>query len=162
MGIHSASRRTHLKNVHCTAANITGLSPGCPEGSCLRSHINRTETEQAFSMITKAGVPSRKIMVGLPLYGRSFQMAQAGCYTEMCKVAISPGTGCVQLIVFSQANSPDPTAVQLKGSVRIRPVTSVTGRSSRFSKPLEMMLNSTSRQWPGIYSCTMVRNTYRT
>ncbi|KAI1108458.1 class 5 chitinase 1 [Nemania sp. NC0429] len=58
--------------------------PGCPDGSCLRSHINRTETQQSFSMITKAGVPSHKIMVGLPLYGRSFQMTQAGCYTELC------------------------------------------------------------------------------
>ncbi|KAI0430580.1 hypothetical protein F5Y09DRAFT_307300 [Xylaria sp. FL1042] len=58
--------------------------PGCPEGSCLRSHINRTETQQSFSMITKAGVPSYKIMVGLPLYGRSFQMTDAGCYTELC------------------------------------------------------------------------------
>ncbi|KAI1123371.1 hypothetical protein F5Y10DRAFT_286254 [Nemania abortiva] len=57
---------------------------GCPDGGCLRSHINRTETEQAFSMITKAGVPSHKIMVGLPLYGRSFHMSQAGCYTELC------------------------------------------------------------------------------
>jgi chitinase len=36
-------------------------------------------------MITKAGVPSNKIMVGLALYGRSFQMSEAGCYTEMCK-----------------------------------------------------------------------------
>ncbi|KAF2965404.1 hypothetical protein GQX73_g8153 [Xylaria multiplex] len=58
--------------------------PGCPEGSCLRSHVNRTETQQSFSMITKAGVPSHKIMVGMPLYGRSFEMSQAGCYTEMC------------------------------------------------------------------------------
>ncbi|KAI1775411.1 hypothetical protein F4818DRAFT_416512 [Hypoxylon cercidicola] len=58
--------------------------PGCPEGSCLRSHVNRTETQQSFSMITKAGVPSHKIMVGLALYGRSFQMSQAGCYSDMC------------------------------------------------------------------------------
>ncbi|KAI0122362.1 class 5 chitinase 1 [Daldinia grandis] len=58
--------------------------PGCPEGGCLRSHINRTEIQQSFSMITKSGVPSRKIMVGLPLYGRSFKMSKAGCYTELC------------------------------------------------------------------------------
>lgn len=60
-------------------------SPGCPAGNCLRSHVNRTETQQAFSMITKAGVPSNKIMVGQALYGRSFEMTEAGCYTEMCK-----------------------------------------------------------------------------
>jgi len=38
----------------------------------------------AFSMITKAGVPTNKIMVGMALYGRSFQMTSAGCYTDMC------------------------------------------------------------------------------
>ncbi|RHZ49309.1 hypothetical protein CDV55_101421 [Aspergillus turcosus] len=58
--------------------------PGCPDGNCLRSQINMTETQQAFSMITKAGVPANMIMVGQPLYGRSFQMTEAGCYTEMC------------------------------------------------------------------------------
>ncbi|KAL1966730.1 hypothetical protein VTN77DRAFT_3927 [Rasamsonia byssochlamydoides] len=58
--------------------------PGCPDGNCLRSQINMTETQQAFSMITKAGVPANMIMVGQPLYGRSFQMSEAGCYTEMC------------------------------------------------------------------------------
>ncbi|QGA18027.1 hypothetical protein EYB26_005705 [Talaromyces marneffei] len=58
--------------------------PGCPDGNCLRSQINLTETEQAFSMITKAGVPANMIMVGMPLYGRSFQMSAAGCYNEMC------------------------------------------------------------------------------
>lgn len=57
-------------------------SPGCPAGNCLRSHINRTETETAFSMITKAGVPINKLMMGSPLYGRSFKMSQAGCYTQ--------------------------------------------------------------------------------
>lgn len=48
-------------------------SPGCPTGNCLRSHINRTETLNSLSMITKAGVPSHKILVGVTSYGRSFQ-----------------------------------------------------------------------------------------
>jgi chitinase len=58
--------------------------PGCPAGNCLRSHVNWTETMSAFSMITKAGVPTNKIAVGMALYGRSFQMTTPGCHTEMC------------------------------------------------------------------------------
>lgn len=59
-------------------------SPGCPTGNCLRSHINITETFTALSMMTKAGMPSNKIAVGITSYGRSFKMAEEGCYTEMC------------------------------------------------------------------------------
>ncbi|KAM0469616.1 hypothetical protein ACHAPX_010395 [Trichoderma viride] len=59
-------------------------SPGCPNGSCLRSHVNVTETHDALVMITKAGVPSNKVAVGVASYGRSFKMAQAGCTGEMC------------------------------------------------------------------------------
>jgi chitinase len=58
--------------------------PGCPTGSCLRSHINLTETENALSMITKAGVPAAKVMVGVASYGRSFQMAVPGCDGPDC------------------------------------------------------------------------------
>ena len=58
---------------------------GCPTGDCLRSHVNLTETNTALSMITKAGVPSSKIIVGLSSYGRSFKMTQAGCTGPMCK-----------------------------------------------------------------------------
>ncbi|KAH7024909.1 uncharacterized protein B0I36DRAFT_387329 [Microdochium trichocladiopsis] len=58
---------------------------GCPDGNCLRSHVNLTETEQALSMITKAGVSPSKIFVGESSYGRSFRMATAGCDGPMCK-----------------------------------------------------------------------------
>ncbi|KAH9204631.1 putative glycosyl hydrolase, family 18 [Leptodontidium sp. 2 PMI_412] len=59
-------------------------SPGCPTGNCLRSHVNLTETTNALSMITKAGVPSNKVVVGVASYGRSFKMAQAGCTGPAC------------------------------------------------------------------------------
>jgi chitinase len=64
-------------------------TPGCPSydqglGNCLRSHVNLTETINSLSMITKAGVPSNMIVVGVSSYGRSFQMSSAGCYTEQC------------------------------------------------------------------------------
>jgi chitinase len=68
--------------------------PGCPAGGCLRSQINMTETQSAFSMITKAGVPANMIMVGQPLYGRSFQMSEAGCYTEECTFT-GPNSGAL-------------------------------------------------------------------
>lgn len=59
-------------------------NPGCDTGNCLRSHINGTETINALSMITKAGVPASKIVTGIASYGRSFQMTTAGCTGPMC------------------------------------------------------------------------------
>lgn len=59
-------------------------SPGCENGNCLRSHVNLTETINALSMITKAGVASNKVVVGVTSYGRSFKMAQAGCTGPEC------------------------------------------------------------------------------
>lgn len=35
-------------------------------------------------MVTKAGVPSSKILVGVSSYGRSFHMAAAGCTGAEC------------------------------------------------------------------------------
>ncbi|OAQ63718.2 chitinase [Pochonia chlamydosporia 170] len=57
---------------------------GCPSGMCLRSGVNLTETINSLVMITKAGVPSNKIVVGVTSYGRSFGMAQADCYGPDC------------------------------------------------------------------------------
>ncbi|KAM0331444.1 hypothetical protein ACHAQA_003120 [Verticillium albo-atrum] len=57
----------------------------CDTGNCLRSQVNLTETRQALAMVTKAGVPGSKIVVGVTSYGRSFQMAQAGCWGPSCK-----------------------------------------------------------------------------
>jgi GH18 family chitinase len=57
---------------------------GCPGGNCLRSHVNITQTIGALSMITKAGMPSSKVVVGVTSYGRSFRMAEAGCTGPDC------------------------------------------------------------------------------
>ncbi|KHN98408.1 Glycoside hydrolase, subgroup, catalytic core [Metarhizium album ARSEF 1941] len=65
--------------------NNKWASSGCPEGNCLRSHVNLTETLLSLSMITKAGAPSNKVAVGITSYGRSFRMAQAGCDGPGCK-----------------------------------------------------------------------------
>lgn len=58
---------------------------GCDTGNCLRSHVNLTETRQALAMITKAGVPGNKVVVGVSSYGRSFAMEQPGCWSPSCK-----------------------------------------------------------------------------
>ncbi|KAK8131380.1 hypothetical protein PG984_007818 [Apiospora sp. TS-2023a] len=57
---------------------------GCANGNCLRSQVNLTETKQSLAMITKAGVPGNKIIVGVTSYGRSYSMAEAGCWGPDC------------------------------------------------------------------------------
>jgi GH18 family chitinase len=59
-------------------------SLGCPEGSCLRSHINMTETMCALSMLTKAGARTNQIMMGISSYGRSFKMSNSKCTGPTC------------------------------------------------------------------------------
>ncbi|KAL3486994.1 hypothetical protein BJX62DRAFT_241481 [Aspergillus germanicus] len=59
-------------------------SPGCATGNCLWSHVNSTETQYGLSMITKAGVPSKQLMVGVSSYGRSFEMTDGSCTGPDC------------------------------------------------------------------------------
>ncbi|KYQ93197.1 speract/scavenger receptor domain-containing protein [Tieghemostelium lacteum] len=54
-------------------------------GGYLKSHVNWTETLQALTMITKAGVPSNKVIMGIGLYGRSFQQVDPSCSGPECK-----------------------------------------------------------------------------
>ncbi|CAK7209595.1 hypothetical protein SCUCBS95973_000493 [Sporothrix curviconia] len=69
---------------------------GCPGGNCLRSHVNLTETKYALAMLTKAGVPTNKITVGVSSYGRSFGMADAGCVGSMCQYTGGYGASTAQ------------------------------------------------------------------
>ncbi|KAJ3494528.1 hypothetical protein NLG97_g4021 [Lecanicillium saksenae] len=38
----------------------------------------------ALVMVTKAGVQSNKVIIGMPLYGHSFKMSQEGCWGANC------------------------------------------------------------------------------
>jgi hypothetical protein len=42
-------------------------------------------TYPGYGTVTKAGVPNNKILVGEASYGRSFRMAQNGCWGPMCE-----------------------------------------------------------------------------
>lgn len=66
-------------------AGNPNAQPGCDDGNCLRSHVNLTETRESLSLITKAGVDSGKVVVGVSSYGRSFRMADASCDGPTCK-----------------------------------------------------------------------------
>lgn len=59
---------------------------------CLRSHVNKTETEYALAMITKAGIPSTKVLPSLALYGRSFEIRDSSCQGSGC-VVVGKGSG---------------------------------------------------------------------
>ena len=58
--------------------------PSCAGGNCLRSHVNKTETYNALAMITKAGVDSTKLVVGVTSYGRGFRMSNPSCSGPFC------------------------------------------------------------------------------
>lgn len=60
------------------------VDPGCPGGNCLRHQVNETEVKDALAMITKAGVPASRIVVGMAMYGRSFKMTKPGCFSANC------------------------------------------------------------------------------
>lgn len=63
----------------------TWAMEGCEAGNCLRSHVNSTETMNAMIMMTKAGVPSHKVVMGVSSYGRSFKMTDATCRGPLCE-----------------------------------------------------------------------------
>jgi GH18 family chitinase len=94
---------------------------GCPSGNCLRSDINITETTYSLSMLTKAGVASNKIMIGVTSYGRSYTMSHAGCTGPMCTYS-GPGIAgeCTQTAGYmtdaeiNKIFATNPTAQRLR------------------------------------------------
>ncbi|KAL4971353.1 glycoside hydrolase superfamily [Aspergillus desertorum] len=62
----------------------TWAQDGCPAGNCLRSHVNLTETVLSLAMITKAGVATKQVVVGVTSYGRGFEMTDSDCTGPMC------------------------------------------------------------------------------
>ena len=46
-------------------------------------------------MVTKAGVSTSKIVVGMGLYGRTFQLAEKGCKGDRC-VFTGPSSGALK------------------------------------------------------------------
>ena len=66
---------------------------GCTGGNCLRSHVDLGETYNALAMITKAGVPSHKITVGIASYGRQFKMTDPNCSHANCTYVGPQGAG---------------------------------------------------------------------
>ncbi|GKZ37253.1 hypothetical protein AbraIFM66950_008710 [Aspergillus brasiliensis] len=97
---------------------------GCPTGNCLRSDVNLTETMGSLAMITKAGVPSNQVVVGVTSYGRSFAMAEAGCYGPECQFLGSADD--------SQA-APGP-CTQTAGYIANAEIEAILANSSRVTK----------------------------
>ena len=76
-------------------------SPNYPYNSCLRSHINKTETEYALAMITKAGIPSTKVVPSLAFYRHSIEIRDLSCHGSKCiivgnKTGIKKGS-CIDM-----------------------------------------------------------------
>jgi GH18 family chitinase len=68
---------------------------GCDGGNCLRSHVGFMETYNTLAMITKAGVPSDKITVGIASYGRQFKMTDPSCTGRTCTF-VGPESGATR------------------------------------------------------------------
>jgi hypothetical protein len=62
-------------------------------GNCLRDHVDLNETKTALAMITKAGVQSDKITVGVSSYGRQFRMTDPSCSGPDCTYVGPDGKG---------------------------------------------------------------------
>lgn len=74
--------------------------------------------------ITKAGVPSNKILVGVTSYGRSFAMAEAGCY----------GPDCTYLGLASDFKATPGLCTQTAGYLANAEISTIIANSSRVTQ----------------------------
>ncbi|GBF66810.1 killer toxin subunits alpha/beta [Trichophyton mentagrophytes] len=56
----------------------------CPKRILSFGSRSFSDDPEALTIITKAGVPSNKVVVSMLSYGRSFKMAETGCHTPDC------------------------------------------------------------------------------
>ncbi|OMH82739.1 Killer toxin subunits alpha/beta [Zancudomyces culisetae] len=77
-------------------------------GPYLKSHVSWSETMNALTMITKSGVPSNKVILGIGSYGRSFIQSDSSCYSSECTFVsgANPGkcTGTSGYLALAEIN----------------------------------------------------------
>ncbi|KAJ2757050.1 hypothetical protein GGI19_000346 [Coemansia pectinata] len=83
-------------------------------GNFLKCHADWTETYLALALITKAGVPSNKLLFGLGAYGRSFQQVDPNCSDASCRFT-GPASGATPALFsrrsqLSRPNYPETRA----------------------------------------------------
>ncbi|KAJ2567329.1 hypothetical protein IW140_004542 [Coemansia sp. RSA 1813] len=91
-------------------------------GPYLMSHVNWTETTSMLNLITHAGVPGNKVLLGLAAYGRSFQQSDPSCSgpnctftgtTSLSKATPGPCTGTAGYLALAEIN-------RIRGTNRMR------------------------------------------
>ncbi|CAD0115050.1 unnamed protein product [Aureobasidium uvarum] len=67
------------------AYDLHGVWDGTnPIGSHVYAHTNLTEIDQAMDLFWRNDVDPKKINLGIGFYGRSFQLADSGCWKPGC------------------------------------------------------------------------------
>ncbi|KAK4465311.1 glycoside hydrolase, subgroup, catalytic core [Cladorrhinum samala] len=126
-------------------AGSSGVTTSCPTGRCLRSHVDWPETRLALAMITKAGMPSNKVVVGLASYGRTFKMAQAGCTGPTCQFT---GTA-------TQSEAAPGRCTRTRGylaNAEINEIIAAGGKIQQWSTAFENYLVYNDTEWVGYTS----------
>lgn len=132
-------------------AGSPGVTTSCPTGSCLRSHVDWAETRLALAMITRAGMPSNKVVVGVASYGRTFKMAQAGCTGPTC---LFTGTA-------TQSEAAPGRCTRSRGylaNAEIDEVIAAGGNIQQWATSFENYLVYNDTEWVGYMSQNSKRN----